>query len=139
MLTFDSLAKFMEYLDEQIARLRSKVEVLEKRYTVLRGRAERIRMLENVLSKLIGTSISSISEVDYMGIKVVVSARSVDELAVVEETLAALRDTLTALTRVREVVSRFRETLGEAAGIQVLVQTLNGIPIRLLFKESEVS
>ncbi|MEM0042585.1 MAG: hypothetical protein QXP94_02985 [Thermofilaceae archaeon] len=138
LLTFTSVEDFLEYLDTQISQLKAKVDVLEKRYAVLKGRAERVRMLEEMLSKLVGEQIKAINEVDFMGIKVVVSARAVDELVVVEETLMALRDTLTALTRVREAISRLaREAKTAGGGLSLLVQTLNGIPFKLLFKESE--
>lgn len=138
LLTFASIDDFMEYIDGQITQLRTKIDTLEKRYAVLKSKAERIRRLEEVLSKLIGSQVKSISEVDFLGIKVVVSARALDELTVVEETLAALRDTYTALTRVREAISRFaKEISGERGEINVIVQTLNGIPVKLLFKESE--
>jgi len=138
LLTFTSIDEFMEYLDSQINQLKTKVDLLERRYAQLRSRAERIRRLEEVLSKLVGEQVRSINEVDFMGIKVVVSARAIDELAAVEETLAALRDSLEALTRVREVISRLaREVSGEKGGVNLLVQTFNGIPVRLLFKEGE--
>lgn len=138
LLQFGSFSEFMQYLDAEIDRLKSKLEELERRHEVLRARAERVRRLEEVLSKLVGEKIRSINEVDFMGIKVVVSARALDELAVVEETLSALRDTLSALARVREVVSQLaREAGGERGGLSLLVQTLNGIPVKLLFKEGE--
>ncbi|MEM1697279.1 MAG: hypothetical protein QXG48_01345 [Thermofilaceae archaeon] len=138
LLTFTSVEDFLEYLDTQISQLKAKVDILEKRYAVLKGRAERVRMLEEMLSKLVGEQIKAINEVDFMGIKVVISARAVDELVVVEETLAALRDTLTALIRVRDAISRLaREAKTAGGGLSLLVQTLNGIPFKLLFKESE--
>ncbi|MEM1690330.1 MAG: hypothetical protein QXF05_02060, partial [Thermofilaceae archaeon] len=129
LLTFTSVEDFLEYLDTQISQLKAKVDILEKRYAVLKGRAERVRMLEEMLSKLVGEQIKAINEVDFMGIKVVISARAVDELVVVEETLAALRDTLTALIRVRDAISRLaREAKTAGGGLSLLVQTLNGIP-----------
>ncbi|MEM0023326.1 MAG: hypothetical protein QXM80_00900 [Thermofilaceae archaeon] len=138
LLTFTSVEDFLEYLDTQISQLKAKVDILEKRYAVLKGRAERVRMLEEMLSKLVGEQIKAINEVDFMGIKVVISARAVDELVVVEETLAALKDTLTALIRVRDAISRLaREAKTAGGGLSLLVQTLNGIPFKLLFKESE--
>lgn len=138
LLTFTSLEEFLEYLNTQITQLKTKVDILEKRYSALKAKAERVRILEEMLSKLVGEQIRTINEVDFMGIKVVVSARAVDELVAVEETLAALRDTLTALTRVREAISRLaKEAKVEGGGLSILVQTLNGIPFKLLFKESE--
>ncbi|MCC6049369.1 MAG: hypothetical protein LM580_01605 [Thermofilum sp.] len=111
---------------------------MEKKYEALKSKAEKVRKLETLLSKLVGEQIRSINEVDFMGIRVVVSARALDELVAVEETLAALKDTLAALTRVREVIaSLVKETEIEKGGLSLLVQTVNGIPVKLLFKESE--
>ncbi len=138
LLSFTSFTDFVEYLDNQIGQLKSKIEFLEKRYETLKSKADKVRKLETILSKLVGEQIRAINEVDFMGIRVVVSARALDELVAVEETLAALKDTLAALTRVREVVSSFaKETEVEKGGLSLIVQTINGIPVKLLFKESE--
>jgi len=138
LLSFTSFTDFMEYLDNQIMQLKSKIEVLEKRYENLKSKADKVRKLETILSKLVGEQIRAINEVDFMGIRVVISARALDELAAVEETLAALKDTLAALTRVREVISSLaKETDVEKGGLSLTVQTINGIPVKLLFKESE--
>lgn len=137
ILTFTSVEEFMEYLDDQVGKLKVKVDALEKRYAALKSRAERVRRLEETLSKIIGEQIRPITEVDFRGIKVVVGARALDELVVIEETLAALKDLLTALVRVREAISWLAEVGGEKEGISLLVQTFNGIPVKLLFKESE--
>jgi acetate kinase len=138
LLSFTSFTDFVEYLDNQIGQLKSKIEFLEKRYETLKSKADKVRKLETILSKLVGEQIKAINEVDFMGIRVVVSARALDELVAVEETLAALKDTLAALTRVREVVSSFaKETEVEKGGLSLIVQTINGIPVKLLFKESE--
>jgi predicted component of type VI protein secretion system len=138
LLSFTSFADFLEYLDNQIAQLRNKMDYLEKRYETLKSKADKVRQLESILSKLVGEQIRAINEVDFMGIKVVVSARALDELVAVEETLAALKDTLAALVKVREVVSNLaKETEVEKGGLSLMVQTINGIPVKLLFKESE--
>ncbi|HDD33846.1 MAG TPA: hypothetical protein ENG30_01700 [Thermofilaceae archaeon] len=138
LVQFKSFDELLRYIDAEISRLKSKVESLEKRHEILKARAERVRRLEEVLSKLVGEKIRSINEIDFMGIKVVVSARALDELAVVEETLTALRDTLSALARVREIMAQLaREAGEERGGLSLMVQTLNGIPIKLLFKEGE--
>jgi len=138
LLSFTSFTDFVEYLDNQIGQLKSKIEFLEKRYETLKSKADKVRKLETILSKLVGEQIRAINEVDFMGIRVVVSARALDELVAVEETLAALKDTLAALTRVREIVSSLaKETEVEKGGLSLIVQTINGIPVKLLFKESE--
>lgn len=138
LLSFASFEDFVEYLDAQINQFKSKLEYLEKRYEVLKNKADRVKRLEDILSRLVGEQIKTINEVDFMGIKVVVSTRALDELVAVEETLGSVRDVYAALTRVREVVGRLAKEAGaERGGLNLLVQTINGIPIKLLFKESE--
>ncbi|MCX8181291.1 MAG: hypothetical protein N3E41_07980 [Thermofilaceae archaeon] len=137
-MSFASFEDFVEYLDAQINQFKSKLEYLEKRYEFLKDKADKVKRLEDILSRLVGEQIKTINEVDFMGIKVVVSTRALDELIAVEETLASVRDVYAALTRVREVVARLAKEAGaERGGLNLLVQTINGIPIKLLFKESE--
>ena len=71
-----------------------------------------------------------------MGLKVVVGARVVDELAVVEEVLTSVSDTLMALQKVRDVIDQLAKSVGESSGIKILVETINGIPVRLLLRET---
>lgn len=138
LLIFDGFGDLLKYLESEIVRLKGKIEELESRYEQLRLRAEKVKRLEDLLSKLVGEEIKTINEVDFKGIRVVVSARALDELTAVEEALSALRDQLSAIARVREVIVQLaKETDTSRGGLKLLVQTLNGIPIKLLFKESE--
>ncbi len=138
LLAFDGFGDLLRHLESEINRLKSKVEELEARYEQLRLRAEKVKRLEELLSKLVGEEIKTINEVDFKGIRVVVSARALDELTAVEEALSALRDQLSAMARVREVIAQLaKETDMVKGGLKLLVQTLNGIPIKLLFKEGE--
>ncbi|MEM1509412.1 MAG: hypothetical protein QXY49_01795 [Thermofilaceae archaeon] len=138
LLIFDGFGDLLKYLESEIVRLKGKIEELEARYEQLRLRAEKVKRLEDLLSKLVGEEIKTINEVDFKGIRVVVSARALDELTAVEEALSALRDQLSAIARVREVIVQLaKETDTSRGGLKLLVQTLNGIPIKLLFKESE--
>ena len=137
LIVFKSLDDLTEYISQRIEWLKERISELEGRRTVLRARAEKVRRLEEVLGKLVGGEVKSMNEVDLMGIKIIISARAVDELGVVEDTLEAMHDTLTALTRVREVMTQLAEEWGEASGLTLLVQTLNGIPVKILFKEEE--
>ena len=83
--------------------------------------------------------MSALNEIDFMGLKVVVSARAVDELKVLEETIISLRDILSALQRVKDVINKLSSALGTSneGDFIILVQTLNNIPVRILLKESE--
>lgn len=139
ILQFNSFDELLKYLDSQITSLSQAVAALQRRYESIRARAERMRALERVLEDLLGEKLPMLNEIDYMGLKVVVNARAVDELAVLEETLESQKETLEALGRIREVLQRLSGSvnLTGTEGIAILVQTLNGIPMRILLKEVE--
>lgn len=139
MYQFKSFVELLRFIDSQINEMTNQVNTLSQRYNLLKKKAERIKKLEQALEQLVGEKVSSLNEIDFMGLKVVVSARTVDELKVLEETIVSLRDILSALQRVREVISKLASALGSSnePGFVVLVQTLNNIPIRILLKESE--
>ena len=139
LLQFSSFGELLRYIDAQIESLQKSVESLHQRYESVKARAERMRALERVLEDLLGEKLPALNEIDYMGLRVVVNARAVDELAVLEETLESQRETLESLIRVRELIERLGGSLEQAGGggIVVLVQTLNGVPLRILLKEVE--
>jgi len=141
VLQFGSLNDFLSYLDDKINEFAKKVDLLSKRYEALRARAERMRRLEQVLQELVGEKISSLNEVDFMGLKVVVGARASDELRVVEDALNSAKDVLTALRKVREILTKLASAIEKAGETSegtfiVIVQTLNHIPVRILLKET---
>lgn len=139
LLQFSSFEELLRYLDSQIASLNESLSALQRRYESVQTRAERMRALERVLEDLLGEKLPKLNEIDYMGLKVVINARAVDELSVLEETLESQRETLEALGRIREVLERLSNSvdLTGTEGITILVQTLNGIPMRILLKEVE--
>lgn len=137
---FSSFDELLKYVEAEIATIEDTLHRLEERYEIIKAKAERMRALEKVLEDLLGAQLSSLNEVDYMGLKVVVNARAVDELKVLEETIESQRDSLEALSRVRDVLYKLSSTLSSEegfSGITVLVQTMNGVPVKILLKETE--
>lgn len=139
ILQFNSFGEFLKYLDSQIALLNESVAALQRRYESIYARAERMRALERVLEDLMGEKLPALNEIDYMGLKVVINARAVDELKILEETFESQKETLEALEKIREIVHRFSSSINLTGteGITIIVQTLNGIPTRILLKEVE--
>lgn len=133
---YDGFGQLLASIDNRIRDLQQKYNALSQRQQALSVQAERIRRLEEALSKLVGSEIKSIREIDFMGLKVVVGARVVDELTVVEEVLTSVSDTLMALQKVRDVIDQLAKSVGESSGIKILVETINGIPVRLLLRET---
>jgi DNA-binding transcriptional regulator YbjK len=137
---FNSFDELLRYIDAQIANLQKVISQLEQRYEAVKARAEKMRMIEKVLEDLMGEKLTTLNEIDYMGLKVVVNARAVDELNVLEETLESQKDTLESLTSVREAIYKLSSALSsssETEGLPIIVQMLNGIPVRILLKETE--
>ena len=133
---YDGFGQLLASIDNRIRDLQQKYNALSQRQQALSVQAERIKRLEEALSKLVGSEIKSIREIDFMGLKVVVGARVVDELAVVEEVLTSVSDTLMALQKVRDVIDQLAKSVGESSGIKILVEAVNGIPVRLLLRET---
>ncbi len=139
LLEFEDFNQLLGYIDARIQDLEKIQAMLSKRYEELSVKAERIKRLEEALSQLVGKEVKSIREIDFMGLRVVVGARVVDELNVIDEVLASVNDTLTALRKVREVIEQLSRTVaGEegSIGFKLLVETVNGIPVRILLKEA---
>jgi DNA-binding transcriptional regulator YbjK len=137
---FNSFDDLLRYIDAQIANLQKVISQLEQRYEAVKARAEKMRMIEKVLEDLMGEKLTTLNEIDYMGLKVVVNARAIDELNVLEETLESQKDTLESLTSVREAIYKLSSALSsssETEGLPIIVQMLNGIPVRILLKETE--
>jgi len=137
---FNSFDELLRYIDAQIANLQKVINQLEQRYEAVKARAEKMRMIEKVLEDLMGEKLTTLNEIDYMGLKVVVNARAIDELNVLEETLESQKDTLESLTSVREAIYKLSSALSsssETEGLPIIVQMLNGIPVRILLKETE--
>jgi DNA-binding transcriptional regulator YbjK len=137
---FNNFDELLRYIDAQIANLQKVISQLEQRYEAVKARAEKMRMIEKVLEDLMGEKLTTLNEIDYMGLKVVVNARAIDELNVLEETLESQKDTLESLTSVREAIYKLSSALSsssETEGLPIIVQMLNGIPVRILLKETE--
>ncbi len=137
---FSSFAELLQYIDAKIGSIESTLSQLQQRYNYIKSRAEKIQRLEKVIEELVGEKISLLNEIDFMGLKVVINARAIDELNVLEETIMSQQDLLNALKRIREVIQKLNDSLTSTSGLEgitIMVQTMNDIPIRILLKESE--
>lgn len=136
MLAFNSFEELLSYVEEEISKARKQIESLSERYKELKVKAERLKRLDEVFSKIIGSKATSIYEVDIAGLKVIVGARAIDELIVIEEVLRSLNDKISSLSKVRKIIEYLARTTGDIEGFSLLVETCNGIPARILIKES---
>jgi len=138
LLKFESFEELLRYLDREITRLSAKLSELSSHYARLKEKAERMKQVEEVLSKVLGEKIATMNEVDLMGVKVVIDARAVDEIKVLEEVITSTEDILNAMKKARKVlepIARSVSSSGGIEGIDILVETVNGIPIRVLLRE----
>ncbi|RLE80369.1 MAG: hypothetical protein DRJ52_06525 [Thermoprotei archaeon] len=136
MLAFNSFEELLTYIDEEISETKKQIESLSDRYKELKIKAEKLKRLDEVFSKIIGSKSPAINEIDIAGLKVVVGARAIDELTVIEEVLRSLNDKLNSLSKVRKIIEYLARTTGGIEGFSLLVETFNGIPARILIKES---
>ncbi len=137
---FSSFSELLNYIDGEIRTLEDNLGSLKQRYEVVKSRAEKLRKLEKALEELVGEKISTLNEVDFMGLRVVINARAIDELKVLEEAIASQEDTLSALRRVRDVLKKLHDSLESSVGtggLTIIVQTKFNIPVRILLRESE--
>lgn len=134
---FRSVREVIGYVDKILQNLEKKAQILEKLYNDTKARAERLMRLEKYFSEILGGDVSSIREIDLMGLKVIVDSRPVDELKVYDEVLSSIKDRIDALRKVRKVIEPLANTLDQGENIQILLETMNGIPIRLLIKMPE--
>ncbi|MGC9106757.1 MAG: hypothetical protein ACP5IE_00990, partial [Infirmifilum sp.] len=70
---FNGFDELLRYIEAQIGTLQDTLQQLEQRYESVKVRAERMKALERVLEDLIGEKLSSLNEIDFMGLKVVVN------------------------------------------------------------------
>ncbi|GEM_PF-584113 len=137
---FSSFKDLLDFIEAQMNNIEENVSALKQRYDVVRARAEKLRRLEKALEELVGEKISSLNEIDFMGLRVVINARAVDELRVLEEAINSQEDSLSALRRVHEVLKKLHDSLESSVGVDgltIIVQTHYDIPIRILLKEPE--
>ncbi len=135
LLTFKSLADFIKYIESLIESTRQQLSEHLRRYDEIKTRAERIRNIEEVFSKILGTKPEAVNEIDLKGLKIIIGARPTDEERVLSEVIKSLQDRLNVLMRIRKLIEPLARSLGEMSGMIIMVETMNAIPIKVLLKE----
>jgi len=133
---FSNFKQVLEYINDEISKLNRKIADLSAQYNIVKRKAEKMKKIEEAFSQLLGTKIGGVNEIDLMGIKVIVGSRAVDELKVYEEVLLSLQERLEALMKARKVLEPLSKVIGEGEGISILLETLNGLPLKILLSES---
>ncbi|MCD6510816.1 MAG: hypothetical protein J7L11_10585 [Thermoprotei archaeon] len=136
LLTFKTFSDFVKYIDSLIESTRQQLSEHLRHYDEIKTRAERIRSIEEVFSKILGARPEAVNEIDLKGLKIVIGARPTDEERVLSEVIKSLQDRLNVLMRIRKLIEPLVRSLGETAGIIIMVETLNAIPIKVLLKEA---
>ncbi|HDJ89424.1 MAG TPA: hypothetical protein ENG40_01860 [Thermoprotei archaeon] len=132
---YDNLTKFLEYIDNEIEKTERRIEELKQRYSNVEKRAQVMMNIEETFRNMLGVEIPAMNEIDLMGVKIVVGARAIDEVKVYREVLDSLNERLEALRKAKKILEPLVRSL-KTGEIGVIVETLSGIPERILLKES---
>ncbi len=136
LLVFKNFADFVKYIDGLIESIRKQLSEHLRYYEEIKGRAERLRNIEELFAKMLGTRPQTANEIDLKGLKVIIGARPTDEERVLSEVIKSLQDRLNILMRIRRLIEPLARSLGETSGMIVLVETVNSIPVKVLLKEA---
>lgn len=135
ILIYNSLTEFLEYINNEIEETKKKIEEITKKYSDVERKAQVMMNIEETFKNMLGVEMPMMNEIDLMGVKVVVGARAVDELRVYKEVLDSLKERLEALRKAKKILEPIVKSL-KVSEIGVIVETINGIPERILLKES---
>ncbi len=137
LLRFNSFEEFLRHLNAQIEQTRSQLSELLRRYNEIKERAERLRSIEERLSKALGVKLESVNEIDLKGLKLVVGARPTDEAQVLMEVIQSLKNRLEVLMKLQKLIEDIAKNLREISDMTLLVETVNDIPVKILLCEAK--
>ena len=132
---YNSLSEFLEYINNEMERTEKKIEDITQKYSDVERKAQVMMSIEETFKNMLGVEMPTMNEIDLMGVKVVVGARAIDELRVYKEVLESLKERLEALSKAKKILEPIVKSL-KTSEIGVIVETINGIPERILLKES---
>ncbi len=136
LLVFKSFGDFTRYLEGRIEDIRRQLNDYIRRYNEIKERADRLKNIEELFAKMLGAKPELVSEIDLKGLKIVIGARPTDEVKVLEEVIKSLQDRLNVLIRVLKLIEPLASSLSETPGIEVMVEFVNGIPVKILLRET---
>ena len=134
---YSSAEEIAEGLDKKISITKSALGGYLRRLDDIRTLAERSQKIREVVMKLAGkkNSEEKFDEINVGGLIVVVDANPFHELISIEEVVRSHQKRLMVLQKVSDSL-KWLDQLGEAEGLNYLVEENDGVPQRILFKIS---
>ena len=131
---FDSATEIAKEVDHEITETKNTLNEYLRRLEDIRALAEKSKKIREMVSKFAGKkAIIESGEVSISGINLILDAKSIHELAAIEEVVRSQQEKIIALQRVREGL-RWADQIGETEGIKFLVLEKDGVPIKILLR-----
>jgi len=129
---FDSATEIVKEVDHEITETKNALNGYLRRLENIRALAEQSKKIREMVSKFAGKkAIVESGEVSISGVNLILDAKSIHELAAIEEVVRSQQEKLIALQRVREGL-KWADQIGETEGIKFLVLEKDGVPIKIL-------
>ena len=131
---FDSATEIVKAVDHEITETKNTLNSYLRQLEDIRALAEKSRRIREIVSKFAGKKATVESgEVSISGISLILDAKSIHELAAIEEVVRSQQEKLAALQRVREGL-KWADQIGETEGVKFLVLEKNGVPEKILLR-----
>jgi len=131
---FDSAIEIVKAVDHEITETKNTLNGYLRKLEDIRALAEKSRKIREIVSKFAGRkAITETGEVSISGISLILDAKSIHELAAIEEAVRSQQEKLIALQKVREGL-KWADQIGETEGVKFLVLEKDGIPEKILLR-----
>ena len=131
---FDSATEIVKAVDHEITETKNALNSYLRQLEDIRALAEKSRRIREIVSKFAGKKATVESgEVSISGISLILDAKSIHELAAIEEVVRSQQEKLIALQKVREGL-KWVDQIGETEGVKFMVLEKNGVPEKILFR-----
>lgn len=130
---FDSATEIVKAVDHEITETKNTLNGHLRRLEGIRALAEKSKRIREIVSKIAGKRTIIESEVSIGGIGLILDAKSVHELAAIEEVARSQQEKLVALQRAREGL-KWADQIGETEGFKFLVLEKDGVPVKILLR-----
>jgi len=131
---FDSAIEIVKAVDHEITETKNMLNGYLRRLEDIRALAEKSRKIREVVFKFAGKKTTAeAGEISISGINLILDAKSIHELAAVEEVVRSQQEKLIALQKAREGL-KWADQIGETEGVKFLVLEKNGVPEKILLR-----
>jgi hypothetical protein len=131
---FDSATEIVKAVDHEIIETKNTLNGYLRRLEGIRALAEKSKRIRDIVSKIAGKrTIVESGEVSIGGISLILDAKSVHELAAIEEVIRSQQEKIVALQRAREGL-KWADQIGETEGVKFLVLEKDGVPVKILLR-----